>query len=227
MPNRIVDAIGARGFRYTLPRSKGADVALVRLGSAYGGWWVPKTALEPNSIAYCVGAGEDITFDLALLEAGCLVRTIDPTPRSIVYVEGLGIDNDRYRFVPEALWNETGTLRLFAPENPAHVSHSALNLQHTESFIDVESTTFDDLVASNGDSRVDLLKMDIEGAEVIVLPDILQSSYCPPVLCVEFDAWRPVKRLRSIVRTVLAHDFRIARVEGRNVTFLRVDGATR
>ena len=166
-----------------------------------------------------MGAGEDITFDVALLDAGCLVRTIDPTPRSIVYVEGLGIDNDRYRFVPEALWNETGTLRLFAPENPAHVSHSALNLQHTESFIDVQSTTFDDLVASIGDSRVDLLKMDIEGAEIIVLPDILRSPYCPPVLCVEFDAWRPVKRAAVDRTSVLGQGYRIVRVEGRNVTF--------
>lgn len=221
MLRRIVGAIGTRGFRYVLPRSKSDDVALVRLGSAYGGWWVPQFVLQPNSVAYCVGAGEDITFDVALLDAGCLVRTIDPTPRSIVHVEGLGIDNDRHRFVPNALWNETGMLRLFAPENPAHVSHSALNLQHTESFIDVPSKTYDDLVASIGDSRVDLLKMDIEGAEIIVLPEILRSRYCPAVLCVEFDAWRPVKRLRSIVRSILCQDFRIVRVEGRNVTFVR------
>jgi FkbM family methyltransferase len=191
------------------------------LGSDYGGWWIPRSAAQVGAVAYCVGAGEDITFDLALLEAGCVVRTIDPTPRSIEHVERLAITNDRFRFVPMALWNETGNLKLYAPQNPAHVSHSALNLQRTDRHIDVKSTTFDDLVSLLDDSRVDLLKVDIEGAEVVVLPEILNSRYCPRVLCVEFDAWRPVRRLRSVVRQVLAHDFEILAVEGRNVTFVR------
>jgi FkbM family methyltransferase len=216
-----MDAATIRAFRYLLPRSADRDATLIRLGSAYGGWWIPADAVKENSVAYCVGAGEDITFDLALLDAGCVVRTIDPTPRSIEYVGGLAIIDDRYRFVPLALWNETGTLRLFTPKNPEHVSHSALNLQQTEAFIDVQSITFDDLVSSIGDESVDLLKMDIEGAEIVVLPQILASPHSPRVLCVEFDAWRPVKRLRATVRTVLNHDFRVVRVEGRNVTFVR------
>ena len=223
MSSRIVNAVTHRGFKFLLPRSRRIDADLVRLGSDYGGWVVPRSALVPGDVAYCVGAGEDITFDLALLDAGYVVRTIDPTPRAVEYVAGLGIPNDRYLFVPVALWNETGSLRLFAPRNPTHVSHSALNLQQTERFIDVQATTFDDLVASIGDSRVELLKMDIEGAEIVVLPGILASRYCPRLLCVEFDAWRPVKRLRSIVRSVFDRGFKIVAVEGRNVTFLLAD----
>jgi hypothetical protein len=41
---------------------------LVRLGSKYGGWIVPATLVRPDSVCYCVGVGEDISFDLALIE---------------------------------------------------------------------------------------------------------------------------------------------------------------
>lgn len=40
----------------------------MRLGSKYGGWIVPATLVRPDSVCYCVGVGEDISFDLALIE---------------------------------------------------------------------------------------------------------------------------------------------------------------
>src|SRR5262245_22754337 len=42
------------------------DPTLVRLGSAGCGWWVPADVVVPGAVAYCAGAGEDITFDLEL-----------------------------------------------------------------------------------------------------------------------------------------------------------------
>jgi hypothetical protein len=40
--------------------------ATILCGSDYGGWWVPTADVKPDVVAYCAGAGEDITFDLAL-----------------------------------------------------------------------------------------------------------------------------------------------------------------
>lgn len=62
---------------------------MVRLGSDGCGWWVPKAVVRPRAIAYCAGAGEDISFDLELHRRGLTVVTIDPTPRAIAHVDSV------------------------------------------------------------------------------------------------------------------------------------------
>src|ERR1700688_4742769 len=58
------------------------------LGSSYGGWAIPDNYLNSNSIAYTVGVGEDITFDLALVkEYGCKVFAFDPTPIAVEFMK--------------------------------------------------------------------------------------------------------------------------------------------
>jgi len=97
MMDRLYRRAAAAVFRLL---TTGAHEDLVRLGSRYGGWWVPKSVLTPAAVAYCAGAGEDITFDLALLEHGLRVTTFDPTPRAVSYVTSLGIADGRFRFAP-------------------------------------------------------------------------------------------------------------------------------
>ncbi|MFQ5675356.1 MAG: hypothetical protein ACE5G1_05620, partial [bacterium] len=42
---------------------------LKKVGSGNGGWIIPGDLLNQNSICYCVGVGENITFDLQLIKA--------------------------------------------------------------------------------------------------------------------------------------------------------------
>src|SRR5690606_25746429 len=54
-----------------------------KLGTRYGGWYVPSDLLNAQSICYCIGAGEDISFDIELINRfDCHVYTFDPTPRA-------------------------------------------------------------------------------------------------------------------------------------------------
>lgn len=94
---RIRNRIGREYLTRRLnPRS---HVSLVRLGSDYGGWWLPRDAVTSGAVAYCAGAGEDISFDLALHEAGVRVTTFDPTPRAIAYVTEMN-PGPPFRFLP-------------------------------------------------------------------------------------------------------------------------------
>ena len=127
--NRAMRMIAA----LSTPTSR-TGIALVRLGSEYGGWWVPRDCLAPGTVAYCVGAGEDITFDLALHEAGCVVRVFDPTPRAISYVEARMPNSDHFTFRPVGLWRENTELRFYAPATAGFVSHSVVNLYGTTSY---------------------------------------------------------------------------------------------
>ena len=183
---------------------------LERFGTRYGGWWCSPGLLGPREVALCAGAGEDVSFDVALnARFGMRVLCVDPTPRAIAHVEGLleaaragrryaieggtehyaldGFDPARFEAIGAALWREDGSLRLYAPRNPAHVSHSALNLQRTSAHIDVPARRLSTLLAERGIVQPALLKLDIEGAEYAVLDDLLAGSSRPAQILVEFD----------------------------------------
>jgi FkbM family methyltransferase len=211
--NRIVQTTLA----VRTPSNKPAD--LERLGSAYGGWWVPASVLRPGAVAYCAGAGEDITFDLALLERGLHVTTFDPTPRAISHVSRVAPAHPAYRFEPVGWWDSETVLKFYAPKDPAHVSHSAVNLQNTTEYFSAPVETVHALAQRLGDSRVDLIKMDIEGAEYRVLSSLLDSGPRPQVLCIEFDQPAPVRKTLDAVRTLRAADYELLKWDGFNATF--------
>jgi FkbM family methyltransferase len=218
MTDRLYRQAATVVFR-TITRDAHND--LVRLGSPYGGWWVPTSVLRPGAVAYCAGAGEDVTFDLALLGHGVRVTTFDPTPRSVSYVTSLVIDDDHFRFAPVGWWNDDTEIDLYAPRDPAHVSYSALDLQGTGRSITVPVRRVSTLARELGDTQVDLIKMDIEGAEMTVIPDLLANGPLPAVLCVEFDKVRPLRDLTSLIRRLRRAGLLPARSEARNVTFVR------
>ncbi len=204
------------------PRTRGQR--LIRLGSDYGGWWVPEEIVGPGRIAYCGGAGEDISFDLALFARGCTVRVFDPTPRAIAHVQASDPHSERFTFVPVGWWSHDANLKFYAPTDPRHVSHSVVNLQGTSDHFLAPVRPVRVLMHELGDERVDLIKMDIEGAEHEVLSALLSSGPVPDVLCVEFDQPCSVRTIVRMTRQLCRHGFAVLKVEGWNVTYRRSAG---
>ena len=59
-----------------------SNVAAETIGSAYGSHTVVRDGLDARSVVYSFGVGEDVSFDLGLIERyGCMVHTFDPTRR--------------------------------------------------------------------------------------------------------------------------------------------------
>jgi FkbM family methyltransferase len=193
----------------------------VRLGSSYGGWWVPRSALEEGGVAYCAGAGEDVTFDLALHAAGFHVRTFDPTPRAIAHVESVRPRDAKFVFVPTGWWESETTLRFYAPRDADHVSHSAVNLQHTDEYFVAAVKTVAEHARDIGDSRIDLIKMDVEGAETRVIRSLLEHGPLPRVLCVEFDQPQPFLGVVAAIRALRSSGYRVAKIDRWGFTFVR------
>jgi FkbM family methyltransferase len=163
------------------------------------------------------------------------VALIDPTPRSIEHVEntlvkkennrlneyndsGLqsidsydmnGIDRSSIQFFKKALWNDICKLDFFPPQDKNHVSHSIHNLQDVEETsnnkITVETITLSSVLKEMDVDHIELLKLDIEGAEIEVLEYMIKQNIRPTQICIEFDElglnksnlW---KRPRRIIR---------------------------
>jgi FkbM family methyltransferase len=202
---------------------------LKRIGTEYGGWVVPVSLLDSRSICYCLGCGEDISFDLGLIEAfGCNVFAFDPIPRAIEYVRKVAGQNPQYHFSDIGLWDKEDRLRFYVPRNGAHVSHSLLNLQKTDKYIEVRVNRLSQIMKENNHQKIDLLKIDIEGAEYKVIDSIIEDSVDIRVICVEFDEYcNPLDnefktRIRSAVNRLIAKGYTTVCSQGNaNYTFVK------
>lgn len=94
---------------------------------------------------------------------------------------------------PRALWNEETKLRFFMPADANHVSHSVVNFQNDyrkdTDHIEVSSCHIGALLKQHGiaANALSLLKLDIEGAEIEVLKEMMARDIRPRQICVEFD----------------------------------------
>ncbi len=199
------------------------DPTLVRLGSARGGWWVPDEVLRPGAIAYCAGAGEDISFELELWRLGLDVVTIDPTPRAAAHIRDAAPTDERFRFVAVGLWTEPGELTFYAPDDPGDVSHSVVNLQRTgvDRAFTAPVDSLAGIMATQGHDHVDLLKADIEGAESTVLPELLRTGPHPAAVCFEYDQPQSLRGLLRLLRAFRNGGYALVRQERWNFTLRR------
>lgn len=142
----------------------------VWLGSPSGGAYVDVSRLTPDSIVYSFGIATEISFDRAIIEAvGCQVWGFDPDPRSNYWLHA------PERYVPEKFHFEELALATESKEYIFHttdIEHMSGSLSQTYGDgedIRVQGKKLEDIMAAHCHTRVDFLKMDIEGAEYEVL----------------------------------------------------------
>lgn len=227
--------------------------SIERLGTRYGGWEVLSDEPElENTYAVLCGAGEDVSFDLALQKQHrCNIIIIDPTPRAITHYQNLleaaekekpypinsstsefydlsGVDFQAIKFVPVAIWHENATLKFWKPRNKKFVSHSATNIQNTDQYIEVAAM---DLAAIASEQSITLdeisiLKLDVEGAEGVVLEWCFENDFKPKQLLIEFDelnfpSKKSGKKIISTIKKLLV-SYELAMFDGRsNCLFVR------
>lgn len=202
----------------------------VHKGSPDYRWAVPARWTAPRPIAYCVGAGEDISFDIALArEYEAQVVILDPTPRSVTLVQRLISDQPSMCFRPFALWTFDGEVWLHEPQNPAHVSHSIVNLQGTSGGFRAQCRRLESVMWEWGHSQIDLLKLDVEGAEYDILTHAVGAGIRIGIIDVEFDelSWPAPgyrQRIRDSVAMLKSAGYQLCRIDmSSNYTFMHED----
>lgn len=157
------------------------------LGTEYGQWCFHPAALHQDSVVYSFGVGDDISFDLSLIdEFAVVVHAFDPTPRSIKWVKSQQLP-DKFKFFDYGLADFDG-LALFAPPvNPDHISHTMLEREYSLTpAVELPVRRLGTIMTTLGHTHIDLLKMDVEGAEYAIIHEIVQSGIDVRQLLVEF-----------------------------------------
>lgn len=164
---------------------------LEHYGNRYGDWSVPANFVTAESVVYSFGIGEDASWDLGLIQAKkCEVHGFDPTPKSLSWVKN-NISDSRFSIRPWALADTDGSLDLWLPANEEHVSASCRASDTSSSKkITVTCRCLSSIMDELGHEFVDVLKMDIEGAEYDVIEQITnEGAKRIGVILIEFHHW--------------------------------------
>jgi FkbM family methyltransferase len=194
-------------------------------------WTILTRDLNPESIVYAAGVGRDISFEHAIADRfGPTVHLLDPSPTGL---ETMALaENQRPEFVfhPLALAGYSGELELAPPGNAAEGSWisrdgDAQEPSTTGAVVRVPCETVGSLMKRLGHSHIDLLKIDIEGAEYGVLESLLAENLPVRQIAVEFHngvlPGIPRSRTIGMLSKLFRNGYRIIHKGGSNHTLLR------
>lgn len=174
-----------RGFRLNEPALR-RPVSI--FGSEYGAWGVDPSLLNTNSVVYSFGVGEDITFDIGLIEAiGCNVHAFDPTPIAVEWISGQTLPQ-KLHFHPIGLSSIDEEAEFQVPPKGGWHSFSLTpdpGAQQSGS-VTCPVRRLSTLMTQFGHEHLELVKMDIEGFEYSVIDDMITKAIRPTMLLVEF-----------------------------------------
>jgi FkbM family methyltransferase len=203
-----------------VPEQFKINIPYDRVGSDYGFVAVPQGLLNRNSVVYSVGAGLDIHSDIGMArQYDCLVYLFDPTPGAIrhfnvlkekttlgqPFADAMGIPYEatadllnKLVYYPWALWTKDEMVQFFEPEQEHFISHSITDSHATGTSIDVQARALESIMRELQHQQLDYLKLDIEGAEFLVIDAILKSNTRPRVLYLEYHYDQQVSPAQSI-----------------------------
>ncbi|HET6629975.1 MAG TPA: FkbM family methyltransferase [Woeseiaceae bacterium] len=202
-----------------------------------GGWRYCPGALDRDSVVYSLGIGKDTGFDQALMRRfGLQVHAFDPTPSTAQWLLEHPQGPD-FHYHPWAVTAQDGALTLYPRMRRNGRKSSVMYTLVADGgartdAIEVPAFSLGSIVLELGHGRLDLLKIDIEGAEYDVLDTLPDLAVKPRQLLVEFHhrfAGIGPARTVEAVAALRRQGFGLFAISdtGRELSFLRADHAHR
>ncbi|MBV8226331.1 MAG: FkbM family methyltransferase [Verrucomicrobia bacterium] len=165
---------------------KDVSIQMERCGTNYGGWVINPNLLlnkgQPTVMSF--GIGDDISFDLAMVRRfGAKVFAFDPTPNAIRWVSRQKIPSAMTVY-EIGLADFDGNQEFGLPDNPNWDDFSVRRV--TDRVVRCKVARLSSIMEQCGMDDIDILKMDIEGAEYPVIRDLSDSATRPRQLLIEF-----------------------------------------
>jgi len=224
-----------------------------KLGTNYGGWVVPTNMnLNENSVVYSGGVGEDMSFDLLLQSKyNCSIVLIDPTSKAIKHfdevkqyynskqqftgniqpdyyswIQSLHPNLNKFKYLTIGLWNKKDELKFYKQNNENYVSQSLVENMFGNIYDVIQVDSIKNIMEQQGDNKIDLLKLDIEGAEIEVVNQMLNDKIYPTYVLIEFDLLLKNKDPKNttkqlIERMITKENYKILKNDNLNITFVK------
>jgi FkbM family methyltransferase len=196
------------------------------VGSAYGGWMIATAPLQyiASPVVLSFGLGDDISFDEELIRHyQGQVYGFDPTPASLRWIANRGVPAGM-QVHPIGIAAFDGEQAFYLPQRETRGNFSSRQSTGTTTICQVRRYTT--ILSMLGLQNVDILKLDVEGAEYDVINDLVTSPLLPTQLLVEFHHRLhniQVAETRRSVQTIRRAGFSLFAVSpgGQELSFIR------
>lgn len=157
-----------------------------RLGTAYGGWWVPerflRQGIDLKKLLISAGLGHDVSFEREMLKLGFEVIGLDPLPECITYARKQLSNFENLTLINKGLWTSDGSVDFYSPPNKNSDAYSITNSHFNKNseisrfeVISLEQLQVEKILTKFSDFQLVMLKLDIEGAEIEILSNYLSG----------------------------------------------------
>lgn len=185
---------------------------LITIGSKVHGYHIPSNFLNNKSICYCVGAGDDISFDTELVvRFGAKVFIFDPSPEGINHFTKLkkatlegqkmhtGTSDPSFiyqinskqlseiTYIEIGVFDRKDVLKFYKPSISNYESHSIVLFKDSKDVMEMPVDKLSNLMKKLNHASIDVLKLEIEGAEYAVINSIIEDKIDVKIILVEFD----------------------------------------
>lgn len=157
----------------------------------FGDWGLPLNYVKDGDVVYSFGICDDIDFELALLqEKAVTVYAFDPTPYSVNWIADQELPGE-FIFTPLACAASDGQFYLYPLINKGGDKSTTMFSFHEQQEdrddgVLVEALTLKSTMNKMSHDAIDVLKMDVEGAEYAVIEGMLTAGILPKMVMVEF-----------------------------------------
>jgi len=213
-------------FRRHKLKQLGIEPVSCKTSALYGGdhgWVVDESLLNKESVIYSVGVGSNIDFDLELINSfGATVHAFDPTPRSIEWVKNQQLPK-HFIFHPFGLSAENGHMDFFPPAKASSTHFSPIDRYgDTNNIVRAPVKDIDTIASELKHKEIDLLKMDIEGAEYEVIEALPKNRVAINQILIEFHHMYkgiPISKTVDAISTLSNLGFELFNISQRTYEF--------
>ena len=173
-------------FRQYRLRRAGVLDATPYEAEVVGDWALWPQAISPGSTVYSFGVGDNVAWDLAMIRRfGVTVHAFDPTPASIAWVKRQKLPR-QFVFHDLGVSNFDGTLDFYPPRRSGNTHYSQeRRAGGSGSPVRGRVHCLATILRRLGHRHIDVLKLDVEGSEFEVIPDLIDSGISVDQLLVE------------------------------------------
>ena len=213
-------------FRRHKLKQLGIEPVSCKTSALYGGdhgWVVDESLLNRESVIYSVGVGSNIDFDVELINSfGATVHAFDPTPRSIEWVKNQQLPK-HFIFHPFGLSAENGHMDFFPPSKASSTHFSPIDRYgDTNNVVRAPVKDIDTIASELKHKEIDLLKMDIEGAEYEVIEALPKNRVAINQILIEFHHMYkgiPISKTVDAISTLSNLGFELFNISQRTYEF--------
>ena len=155
-----------------------------------GNYLIKENILNSKSIIYSFGIGENLGFEKKIADTfKCSVYCFDPTSLAKNFMEKEKYNKTSIIFQPYGIWNVDGKIKFFYQDenNLNNSGGSITNLFETNKYDLLECFKLSTLMKKNNHNKVDVVKLDIEGASIEVIHNFMNENINPNQIVVEFE----------------------------------------